>query len=60
MEKVQSCLKQLVRDWSADGAKEREAAYDKITNKLCDLYKDKVNYSRVVFLFPNINFPKPV
>lgn len=41
MEKVQSCLKQLVRDWSDAGKKEREACYDKITNKLDQLFPDK-------------------
>ena len=39
LDKVASCLKQLVRDWSEDGKQEREQSYYKIINKLCELYK---------------------
>ena len=38
VEKVHSCLKQLVRDWSPDGEAEREACYQRIINKLNQLY----------------------
>ena len=39
VERVHSCFKQLVRDWSQDGVPERKAAYDKIINKISDLFK---------------------
>jgi len=34
MEKVQSTLKQIVRDWSKDGAQERSACYEPIINEI--------------------------
>ncbi|KAI8926868.1 N2227-like protein-domain-containing protein [Entophlyctis helioformis] len=40
MDKVRSTLRQFVRDWSADGAMERQQAYDPILNHLEDAFKD--------------------
>jgi len=40
LDKVHSCLKQLVRDWAEDGKVERDQSYLKIINKLCELYKE--------------------
>lgn len=34
MEKVQSTLKQIVRDWSKDGEQERAACYDPIIQEI--------------------------
>ena len=34
MEKVQSTLKQIVRDWSKDGEEERAACYDPIIQEI--------------------------
>lgn len=34
MEKVQSTLKQIVRDWSKDGEQERAACYDPIIEEI--------------------------
>jgi carnosine N-methyltransferase len=41
LDKVHSCLKQLVRDWAEDGKQEREQSYTKIINKLCQLFKEE-------------------
>jgi carnosine N-methyltransferase len=38
MDKARSTLKQFVRDWSVEGAKERELSYDPILNALNALY----------------------
>jgi len=51
VERVHSCFKQLVRDWSQDGVPERKAAYDKIINKISDLFKDEVK-SEIKVLVP--------
>jgi len=41
MEKVQSCIKQLVRDWSDNGTEERAACYQRIIGKLSTLFKEE-------------------
>lgn len=38
VEKVRYVLKDLVREWSAEGAIERAQSYDKITGILCELF----------------------
>ena len=43
LEKVQSTLKQIVRDWSTDGEKERELCYTPIIEEIERLFpSDKV------------------
>ena len=52
MEKVQSTLKQIVRDWSKDGEEERLASYTPIIQEIeLNFPSDKRWY-----LFPLINF----
>ncbi|XP_023344235.1 carnosine N-methyltransferase [Eurytemora carolleeae] len=50
MEKVQSCLKQLVRDWSEAGIEERSACNKKITDKLAVLFKEEERESKKVLV----------
>jgi len=50
IEKVQSCIKQLVRDWSDNGAAERESCYQRIINTLCNLFKEEERDSRKVLV----------
>lgn len=40
MDKARSTLKQFVRDWSVEGAKERELSYGPILNALNAIYGD--------------------
>ena len=40
-EKVYSILKHLVRDWTADGARERELCYNPVINKIEELFPNK-------------------
>ena len=43
MDKVESTLKQIVRDWSEQGKKERELCYNVILDKLNQLYPNTKN-----------------
>ena len=43
-------LKNLVRDWSADGAAEREESYGRILVKLCDHYQVELLLRPVLLL----------
>ena len=40
MDKLRSTLKQLVRDWSAEGEVEREKCYKPMIDALLDYYSD--------------------
>ena len=50
VEKVHSCLKQLVRDWSPQGASEREASYRRIMDKLELLFKEEERASKKILV----------
>lgn len=53
MDRVRTTLKQCVRDWSDEGKKEREETYNRILEKLRELYpKDKFNYQNIEVLVP--------
>ena len=44
IDKVYTTLKQIVRDWSVEGAQERDACYNPILNELKNLYKDQERF----------------
>jgi len=50
MDKVQSTIKQIVRDWSSTGAKEREKCYTPLLNSILALYPS--NRDQVKVLVP--------
>lgn len=52
IEKVQSTLKQFMRDWSGEGAAERHACYDPILSELLRTYPDSNSRSEVRVLVP--------
>jgi len=52
MEKVQSTLKQFMRDWSGEGAAERRACYDPIFTELLRAYPDINSRNEVRVLVP--------
>eukprot|EP01083_Nonionella_stella_P272441 923861_1 len=52
MDKVRSTLKQIARDWSALGAKERSNCYGPILDQLTELYPNKQERTRIRVLNP--------
>jgi len=52
MDKVQSTLKQIVRDWSKDGEEERSKCYTPILTALCSLYPNHSEREQVKVLVP--------
>ncbi len=44
VDKVCTTLKQIVRDWSIEGAEERDACYNPILNELKNLYLNQERY----------------
>ena len=50
MEKVQSTLKQIVRDWSKDGEHERKACYEPIIMEIEACFPPDKKYSLVTSL----------
>jgi len=52
MDKVQSTLKQLVRDWSSCGAAEREQCYSPILTKIRELFPDNQDRPNRKILVP--------
>jgi len=52
MEKVQSTLKQIVRDWSDAGANERKDCHGRILTKLLSLYTDEEDRAGKKVLVP--------
>lgn len=52
MSKVRSTLRQCVRDWSAEGAAERDACYGPILRELERLYPDRASRKNVRVLVP--------
>lgn len=52
MYKVRSTISQCVRDWSKDGAEERDQCYGKILRKLEELYPDVTDRSKRRVLVP--------
>lgn len=53
MDKVRTTIKQFVRDWSADGAAEREACYLPVVHEICDKFpKSKCDPSKISILVP--------
>lgn len=52
MYKVRSTISQCVRDWSADGAAERDQCYGKILRKLEELYPDHADRGKRRVLVP--------
>jgi len=48
MDKVQSTIKQIVRDWSAEGAKEREVCYKPLLDKILSIYQKDRNNIKVL------------
>jgi len=52
MDKVQSTLKQIVRDWSSVGSAERSACYGPIISALKSLYPDPGERDKVKVLVP--------
>lgn len=54
MDKVQSTLKQFVRDWSEDGRQERRQCYDPILDELESIYGNltSIQRSRTKVLVP--------
>ena len=47
VEKVQSTLKQFMRDWSGEGAAERRACYDPILSELLQAFPDNSSRNEV-------------
>uniref|UniRef100_A0A0N5AA70 carnosine N-methyltransferase n=1 Tax=Syphacia muris TaxID=451379 RepID=A0A0N5AA70_9BILA len=52
MSKVKSTLKQIVRDWSTEGASERNACYSRVKETLCSHFTDKEKRYEVNVLVP--------
>ncbi|KAK7071023.1 hypothetical protein SK128_013631 [Halocaridina rubra] len=53
IEKVKSTIRQIVRDWSPEGAKEREQCYGPIINQITSLYPpNKVDVQNIHILVP--------
>lgn len=52
VEKVRYVLKDLVREWSAEGAVERSQSYDKVTKALCELFPNRGPHHRPRVLVP--------
>jgi carnosine N-methyltransferase len=55
MDKVRSTLRQFVRDWSEDGAKEREACYGPIKSEIMRQFGSLSIEERLVFFIINID-----
>ncbi|CAH2353113.1 carnosine N-methyltransferase [[Candida] railenensis] len=51
-DKVRSILLQLTREWSEDGASERNVAFDKVIDEVCGLYPDISTRQGVKVLIP--------
>ncbi|KAH7727186.1 hypothetical protein AAVH_05411 [Aphelenchoides avenae] len=52
MSKARSTLKQIVRDWSVDGAQERSSCYDRVLKALDERYPDRESRHDLHVLVP--------
>ena len=52
MDKARTTIRQLYRDWSADGAIERQKCYDPVLHDLSEVFKATPDKSRIKLLVP--------